>query len=488
MIAAAAILVPLAVAIALLLAPRRAVYLPLSVLGVAVTLVLALFADGPGGRLDVPWIPSIGAWIALDGTGAGGVLLRIAALVMLPTVLWAAMRVERHAHRFLAALLATLAGVAGIFLARDLVLFYVFWDLTLLPGLAMLGGWGLAHRRAALVKYLMYAVAGSFVMLLGILALPPLSGAAGYRFEELLAATPNLDPLTQAWLFGTFMFAFAVKLPIFPVHAWLVDVNEQNHPSGAADVAGTLYKLGGFGLFAWALPLLPDGATMLAPFGLALGAFTAVYGMAIATRHTQLKRVLAYFSISHMGIVAVGLFSLHLAGQSGAMALQAAQMVTTSGLFLVSGMLHARRGSFDLDAYGGLAKAAPAFASLSLLVLLGGIGVPGLANFPGEFLSVLGAFTVSPLAATLAVLAAIASGALGVNLYQRLFQGEAKGTPTRDLSPLEVAVFAPIVAATLWLGIAPAANLTKFEADVVAATAVATPPPDVLDLADGGAR
>ncbi|MFN2324111.1 MAG: proton-conducting transporter membrane subunit, partial [Trueperaceae bacterium] len=124
-------------------------------------------------------------------TGAGGALLRIAALVMLPTVLWAGMRVERHTHRFLAALLATLAGVAGIFLARDLVLFYVFWDLTLLPGLAMLGGWGLTHRRAALVKYLMYAVAGSFVMLLGILALPPLSGAAGYRFEELLAVTPQ---------------------------------------------------------------------------------------------------------------------------------------------------------------------------------------------------------------------------------------------------------------------------------------------------------
>jgi NADH-quinone oxidoreductase subunit M len=486
-IAAAIVLVPLAVAVALLLAPRRAVHLPLAVLGVVATLVLALFADGSAGRLEVPWIPTIGAWIALDATGAGGALIRVAALVMLPTVLWAALRVDRHAHRFLAALLATLAGVAGIFLARDLVLFYVFWDLTLLPGLALLGGWGLTHRRAALVKYLMYAVAGSFVMLLALLALRPLSGAAGYRFEELLAATPQLDPLTQAWLFGAFMFAFAVKLPIFPLHAWLVDVNEQNHPSGAADVAGTLYKLGGFGLFAWALPLLPDGATLLAPLGLALGAFTAVYAMAIATRHTHLKRVLAYFSISHMGLVAVGLFSLHLAGQSGAMALLAAQMVTTSGLFLVAGMLHARRGSFELDAYGGLAKAAPAFAALSLVVLFGGIGVPGLANFPGEFLAVLGAFAASPLAATLAVLAAIGAGALGVNLFQRVFQGEAKGAPTHDLSPLEVAVLVPIVAATLWLGVAPAANLTAFEAEAAAGLAAA-PPPIVLEVAEGGAR
>ncbi len=504
MIAALVVLVPMAVAVALLLAPRRAVHLPLAVLGVAATLVLAVLADGPGGRLDLPWIPTLGAWIALDATGAGGVLFRVAALVMLPTVLWAGMRVERAPHRFLAALLATLAGLAGIFLARDLILFYVFWEVTLLPALMLLGGWGLIHRRAALVKYLLYAIAGSFVMLIGLLALRPLSGAAGYRFEELLAATPQLDPLTQSWIFAAFAFAFAVKLPIFPLHAWMIDVAEQNHPSGAADTAGTLYKVGGFGLFAWAIPLLPDGATALAPFGMALGAFTAVYGAVIATRHVHLKRVLAYASLSHMGVVALGLFSLHLAGQSGAMALLMAQMATTGGLFLISGMLHARRGSFDLDAYGGLAKGAPALAAVSLLVLFASIGVPGLANFPGEFLALLGAFAASPAAAAFAVVAVIAAGVLGVNLYQRLYQGESK-VRVADLSPLEIAVLAPIVATTLWLGLAPAAQLVTFEADVVSARAAivagppealdaavvdaaAAPPPDAAAMATGGAR
>lgn len=494
MIAALVVLVPLAVAVALLLAPRRAVHVPLAVLGVAVTLALALLADGPGARLDLPWIPSIGAWIALDAGGTGGVLFRVAALVMLPTVLWAGLRVERAPHRFLAALLATLAGLAGIFLARDLVLFYVFWELTLLPALVLLGGWGLMHRRAALVKYLLYAIAGSFVMLVGLLALRPLSGAAGYRFEELLAAAPQLDPLTQAWIFGAFAFAFAVKLPVFPLHAWMIDVAEQNHPSGAADVAGTLYKVGGFGLFAWAIPLLPDGATALAPFGMAIAAFTAVYGAVIATRHVHLKRVLAYASLSHMGMVALGLFSLHLAGQSGAMALLMAQMVTTGGLFLISGMLHERRGSFDLDAFGGLARVAPALATVSLLVLFASIGVPGLANFPGEFLALLGAFAASPGAAAFAVVAVVAAGVLGVNLYQRLFQGEAKGR-LADLSPFEIAVLAPIVAATLWLGVAPAVPLATFEADVVSARSVvatvepAAPEPSAAALrADGGAR
>lgn len=473
MIAALMVLVPLAVAVALALAPKPVVHRPLALVGVVATLALGLLAVDAGGRFDTPWIAGFGTWISFDATGAGGVLARVAAAVMLPTVLWAGARVGHKPHLFLAWLLATLAGLNGIFLARDLVLFYVFWELTLLPSLALLGGWGLTHKRAALLKYLLYAVAGSFAMLISVLAVRPLSGAEGYRFDQLLAAAPLLDPLTQAWLFAGFAFAFAIKLPIFPLHAWLIDVHEQNHASGAADVAGTLYKVGGFGLFAWAIPLLPEGATAMAPIGLALGAFTAVYGALIATRHVHLKRILAYASLSHMGIVAVGLFSLHLAGKSGSMALLAAQMVTTGGLFLISGMLHDRRGSFELDAFGGLAKSAPTLATATLIVLFASIGVPGLANFPGEFLALLGAYGASPVAAVVAVLAVVAAGALGVNLYQRLFQGDARD-PARDVSPLEAAVFVPILALTLWLGIAPAANLTVFERDAVAAPATLT--------------
>lgn len=489
MIAALMVLLPAAVAVALALAPRPAVHRPLAVLGVVGTLALGLLATGDAARIEVPWIPALGTWIALDAGGAGGVLARIAAFVLLPTVLWAGARVQERPHLFLAWLLATLAGLGGIFLARDLVLFYVFWELTLIPGLALLAGWGLTHRRTAMLKYLLYAVAGSFAMLLSVLAIRPLAGAEGYRFDQLLAAAPLLDPLTQAWIFAGFAFGFAVKLPIFPLHAWLIDVAEQNHASGAADVAGTLYKVGGFGLFAWAIPLLPAGATALAPAGLALGAFTAVYGALIATRHTHLKRILAYASLSHMGIVAVGLFSLHLAGKTGSMALLAAQMVTTGGLFLVSGMLHDRRATFDLDAFGGLAKSAPALAAATLVVLFASIGVPGLANFPGEFLALLGAFQAAPAAAVVAVLAVIAAGALGVNLFQRLFQGEGKER-TRDVSPLEVAVFAPILAMTLWLGLAPATNLTVFEREAAVAAEVVAAPAPAPDprLVQGGAR
>jgi NADH-quinone oxidoreductase subunit M len=421
--------------------------------------------------LRVPWIPGFGATISFDPGQAGGILALVATVVMGVTVLWAAARVEERSNRFLAALFAMWSGLMGLFLARDLVLFYLFWEATLLPSLAMLAGWGGPRRRQAMLKYLLYAVAGSFAMLLTIAGIKPLAGAESYLFTDLLAATVSLDVLTQTWLFAGFALAFAVKLPMVPLHHWLIDFHEQNHPSGAADVAGTLYKVGGFGLFAWALPLLPEGARQAAPLLLALGAFTAVYAAVIATRANHLKRLLAYASLSHMGIVAVGLFGLHLAGLSGAMYLLAAQMVTTSGLFLISGMLHDRRGTFEIESFGGLARTAPALAATSLVVLLAAVGVPGLANFPGEFLSLLGAYQAAPAAAVVAVLASIALGAFGVNLFQRLFQGETRERG-HDVTPLEVAVFAPILALTLWLGVAPAQGLTTFERSLAPTAAI----------------
>jgi NADH-quinone oxidoreductase subunit M len=459
------VLMPLVAATVVLFTRTVPVTRAVAAVGAVATFVAAAMLPGST-ALEVPWIPGLGAYIAFDPGQAGGVLAVIASLVMLPTVLWASLRVGERPERFLAAMFAMWSGLMGLFLARDLVLFYVFWEATLLPSLAMLGGWGGAQRRQALLKYLLYAVAGSFAMLLTVAAIRPLAGAESYLFADLLAATESLDVLTQTWLFAGFALAFAVKLPLFPVHHWLIDFHEQNHPSGAADVAGTLYKVGGFGLFAWALPLLPEGARQAAPLLLALGAFTAAYAAIIATRQQHLRRLLAYASLSHMGLVAVGLFGLHLAGLSGAMYLLAAQMLTTGGLFLLLGMLHARRGSFDVGAYGGLAASAPALAAVTLLVLFASIGVPGLANFPGEFLALLGAFQTSTAAGVVAVLAVVAAGVYGVNLYQRLYQGP-QPTAVADLRPLEIVVLAPIIAGTLWLGLMPAPQLRVFEADAV---------------------
>jgi NADH-quinone oxidoreductase subunit M len=470
----ATVLIPLGAALLLALLPTvlpsalspslPAVRLPraLALLSAIGTFVASLFLVDASG-VSVPWIPGIGATFTLAPTGAGSVLVISAALTMIPTVLWAGLRVERGTRGFLALLLAMQGFLNGIFLAKDLVLFYVFWEAALIPSLLMLGGWGLQRRREATVKYLLYAVTGSFLMLVAILALKPLSGAASYRFEDLLLVTPELPLGAQMWLFAGFAAAFAVKLPLLPVHSWLVDFHDQNHPSGAADVAGTLYKLGAFGFFAWAIPLLPAAARQWSPVLLGLAAVTALYAALIATRQRDLKRLLAYASLSHMGIVGAGVFALELTGANGAIYLLAAQMLSTGGMFLLAGMLFARAGTFDLAAFGGLARSAPALAGVSLFVLFASIGVPGLANFPGEFLSLLGAFQASTAAGVVAVSAVIAAGVYGVNLYQRIYQGR-QSERVADLGALEALVLVPIVAGILWLGLAPAPQLQRIEA------------------------
>ena len=430
-----------------------------------ITFVLALFLRGDGG-VSLLWIPGFNSYFALDPVGAASVLVPVAALVMIPTVLYAGAKLTERVGPFLGLLLGMQVGLNGLFLAKDLVVFYLFWEATLIPSVLMLGIWGGPERRRAALKYLLYAVTGSFLMLVAILAIKPLSGAVSYRLADLLLVTPTLPLGTQVWLFVAFALAFAVKLPLWPLHSWLPDFHEQNHPSGVADVAGTLYKVGGFGFFAWAMPLLPDAALVVAPILLALAAFTALYAATIATTQTNLKRLLAYASLSHMGIVGVGIFGLQLAGLNGAVFLLAAQMLSTGGMFLISGMLYERRQTFDLNAYGGIAKTAPALAALSLFVLFTSIGVPGLANFPGEFMSLMGTFqaggTWTVVWTVLATTSVIAAGVYGVNLYQRLYQGQ-QGAATSDLRSLEAVVLVPIVAGILWLGLNPAPHLRRIE-------------------------
>lgn len=425
------------------------------------TFVAALFLPGSAG-VSAAWLPGVGVGFDLDPGGAASVLVLVAALVMIPTVLVGALRSEQTPGGFVALLLLAQATLNGVFLAKDLVLFYVFWEATLIPSLVLLGVYGGERRRDAVVKYLVYAASGSFLMLVAIISLKVLSGSPSFHVTDLMLAATDLSVNTQSWLFVGLAAGMLVKLPLWPVHSWLVALNEQNHHSGAADVLGTLYKVGGFGFFAWALPILPLAAERWAPVLLALAAFTAVYGALIATAQTHLKRLLAYASLSHMGVVGVGVFALHIAGLNGAMYFLAAQMLSTGGLFIVAGMLYRRRRSFDVDAYGGLARSAPALAAVSLTLIFAFIGVPGLGNFPGEFLSLLGAFQASAWFGVIATLAVIAAGVYGVNVFQRLFQGAENGT-VDDLSPVEVYLLVPFVAGVIWLGIAPQPQLDLIE-------------------------
>ncbi len=477
----AAVLIPLIGALLLffLSGSGRVIALTTSVFTLLVALALP-----QAGPFETPWLGTFGVYFSLSAVGAGGLLVLIAAIVMLPTTLYASFVVKENTSRFLALLLAMQAGLNGVFMAQDVVLFYLFWEATLIPSVLMLGIWGLERRRQAAIKYLVYAVAGSFIMLVAILALRPLSGATSFRLVDLIPATQALPLSTQVWLFLAFTLAFAVKLPLWPVHGWLPDFHEQNHVSGVADIAGTLYKVGGWGFFAIALPLFPAGATAVTPYLLGLAAFTAVYAAMIATAQTNLKRLLAYASLSHMGIVGVGVFGLYLSGLNGAVYLLAAQMLSTGGLFLISGMLYARRGSFELSEYGGLAKSAPALAALTLLVTFASIGVPGLSNFPGEFMSLLGAFERNAWLGGFATLAVIAAGVYGVNMYQRLYQVDAK-EKVRDLGGLELTVLLPFVIGILVFGLIPQPGFSRIETQAARITTFDTSVAEPVSLAPG---
>ncbi len=433
----------------------------IAIIGSSLTFIAALALPASG--LDVRWLPGLEAYFSIDSSGAARTLILVAALMVIPTVVVAGQVLERHKGTFLALLLLMQASLNGLFLAKDLVLYYIFWEATLIPSIIMLGVWGGEKRREAALKYLVYAVTSSFLMLIAILALRPLSGAASYRLADLLTVTPQLAPSVQISLFLGFAIAFAVKVPLMPFHMWLPDFHEQNHPSGVADVAGTLYKVGAWGFFAWALPLLPAAAMSLSPLMMTLAAITALYAAIIATAQTNLKRFLAYASLSHMGIAGVGVFALNATGLSGAMYLIAAQMASTGGLFLIAGMLYARRQSFEMDDYGGLAKSAPTLAAISMFVLFASIGVPGLSNFPGEFMSLMGAYQAFPVLGVIATLAVIAAGVYGVNIFQRIYQGQ-ESKPVNDASLFEVLVLVPVVGGILWLGIAPSPQLAQIDA------------------------
>jgi len=373
-------------------------------------------------------------------------------------------------------------GLLGIFAARDLVLFYVFFEGTLIPSLFMLGLYGREGRIAAASKFALYTVFGGLLMLASILGTRYLSGATSFEYADLATAASRLSLGTQVWLLLGFLAAFAVKLPLFPLHAWLPDFHAQNHPSGVADLMGTLYKVGGYGLFRFALPLFPDAALELRPWLMALAAFTALYAAWIAFAQRDWKRLLAYSSLSHMGLVGLGMFSLNPIAMTGALYMLAFQGVYTGGLFLTVGMLEERlskRGlngnreantsrALEIGSLRGLAASAPALAGVTLTLWFASIGVPGLAGFVGEFSIFLGAYQESPWTAFVAMLSIIAAGAFALTAYQRTWLEEPEeGTSVPDVQAAEWPVLGALLALVVVFGLYTSPALRLLQPSVV---------------------
>ena len=435
---------------------------------------LAFRPGHPGLQFEerLPWIPAAGIGYHL---GVDGLSISLAALVALlvPVAMAAsAGEVRERAKAFTLTLLLLEAGLLGTFLAQDLVLFYVFWEAMLIPMYFLIALWGGPARRAAAIKFLLYTMAGSVLMLLAIVAVyfqgGRVLGAPTFDVPALLARPLGWPPGLEALLFGAFAVAFAIKMPVWPLHTWLPDAYAEAPPAVTVLLAGLMAKAGAYGLLRFCLPLFPDAVRAWGPLLAALAVAGILYGGAVAWAQGDLRRLLAYGSLSHMGFILLGIFALNVEAVQGSVVQMINHGVSTGALFVLAGMLIARTGRARTDAYGGLAAATPGLAAVTLIVVVSSLALPGTNGFVGEFLILLGSFQTRPVHAILATAGVVVAAAYLLAFVGRIFHGplraDLRGVP--DLRPREYAVLAPLVAMIFWVGFVPGPLLDRSDATV----------------------
>lgn len=464
------IVTPLVGALLLALAPRarerdvRAVGLvtSLATFGASLWLLASFDRTQPDLQLaeSVSWIPSVGARLAFAVDGVSLVLILLTTFLV-PLVLVASWRsVTDRPAGYTAAFLALEAAVLGVFATTDLLVFYVLFEFTLVPMYVIIGIWGGAGRRAAAVKFFLYTLAGGLLMLVGILVLQSQTGTFDYVAirDAVVSGRFVIPEGTQLWLFAAFLVAFAVKVPLFPVHTWLPDAHTEAPTGGSVFLAGVLLKMGTFGLLRYAMPLFPDATLAFAPWLLGVSVVGVLYGAIVALMQSDVKRLVAYSSVSHMGFVVLGTFALNDVATPAAVVQMVNHGLSTGALFLLIGFLYERRHTRLIADFGGLAKQVPVMAGLWLLVSMSSLALPGLNGFVGEFPILLGTFATNRPAAVLAAFGAVLAALYLLWAYQRIFHGppetEANRT-TPDLTRRELAVMAPLVVLIVAIGLYP---------------------------------
>jgi len=440
----------------------------------AEVLLVALFAlshwDGGGMVARDPvldWIAYPGLSIAYE-VGIDGISLPLVLLsaLLLPIVILGSWRgIERHWAGFAAALLVLTTGILGALVALDLFLFYVFWEVMLIPMYFVIGVWGGERRIRAAVKFFLFTMAGSLVMLIAILwmgwSYSTVAGTWSFRYEDLL----RLDfPLSQQlWLFAAFALAFAVKVPMFPFHTWLPDAHVEAPTGGSVILAGILLKLGTYGFLRFALPFFPHAADRLAPWLLVLAVVGIIYGALVAWVQPDMKKLVAYSSIAHLGFVMLGILACDLVAWQGALLQMVNHGLSTGALFLLVGVLYDRRHTKKFADFGGLAKVVPWFSIFLVFCALASVGLPALNGFVGEFLILLGTWNSGlRLAAGLGAFGVILAAVYLLHMVQETLWGpitHEENRGLRDLDAREVAALLPLCALMVWIGVAPRAFL-----------------------------
>jgi NADH-quinone oxidoreductase subunit M len=427
--------------------------------------VLVQFNPSDGGLqmvINLPWIQvagwNIGYHMAIDGLSILLVLLTTFLVPISILSTWTA--VEERVKEFMIFFLLLEVGMVGVFLAMDLFLFYIFWEFTLVPMYFLIGIWGGERRIYAAIKFFLYTMAGSILMLLAILWLGITKGT--FSVPELTRMAATIPIATQIWLFLAFAAAFAIKVPMWPLHSWLPDAHVEAPTAGSVILAGVLLKLGTYGFLRYNIPLFPQAAVQLAPWIALLAVIGIIYGAAVSYAQRDVKKLVAYSSVSHLGFVMLGLFALNPLGIQGGILQMINHGISTGALFLIVGMIYERRHTREMNAFGGLWRIMPVYATLTLIVALSSMGLPGLNGFVGEFTILLGSFGSeaigSPWFAGVAAVGVILAAVYMLYMFQKMFLGPVDKEENRrllDLNTREIITLVPLLVLIFWIGLYP---------------------------------
>ncbi len=442
-------------------------------LGMAIYLFAAFDASSAGYQFqeDYRWISSVGIRYHLGVDGISLLLVLLTTLLSVVAILGSWNSIKDRGLAFFVSLLVLETGMLGVFVAMDLFLFYVFWEVQLIPMYFIIGIWGGARRVYAAMKFFLFTFVGSVLMLVAILAVVwtyAMRAGNSISFDVLTLQQAGFSGPLAVWSFVAFFIAFAIKVPMFPVHTWLPDAHTEAPTAGSVILAGVLLKMGVYGMIRFCIGFFPQVAVKAMVPVLILSAIAVVYGAAMSLVQPDMKRLVAYSSVSHMGFITAGLFAFNQQGVEGSILQMVSHGILTGALFMMVGFFYDRTHTRMISDYGGLAKPMPVAAAFFSLFVLGSLGLPGLSGFVGEFLVLVGVFQYAKVFAVLISVGVILGAAYLLWMYQRtMFQGpNEKWASLKDLSLREIVTLVPLVALTLWIGMYPHTFLNVLHAPV----------------------